>query len=252
MANKLANFKLLLASVPSRKLSLVVGCPIFLMAAFMLLRTLLSSNDTTSPTPKNALDQTRSDTRFVGDNGALSDARRQPDGDASDGLVKLPIQTIRLLNVDAIDDVTGALNSQLTEMLLLSATEGNKVNQVFAEFFAHFLEIEANHSSKVSSENETYIAVGACASEAKPLFASLFGKLSEILGKKRAESLCVLVKKELRNGGAEPLEVGFVIINEKGDGAITLKGGPYGQTEIRGRLNNFARWKVLSERFFSN
>ena len=42
-----------------------------------------------------------------------ADTRRHPSGEMRDGLVELPLATIQLLSIDAIDDVTGMLNSRL-------------------------------------------------------------------------------------------------------------------------------------------
>ena len=167
-------------------------------------------------------------------------------------VIHMPLGAFQFMQLDPIDDQTGNLTQELFETFLFTQSESSAVSSSFARFFDRFLAIEADHSNLAETKDEAFIAVNSCADDAAALFSKLEADLAPILGADRAAAVCTLVKKELRQGGTQPLEVGFVIIDEAGNGAISLRGDQYGQTEIRGRLDQFARWKVLSERFFSN
>jgi hypothetical protein len=156
------------------------------------------------------------------------------------------------MQLDPIDDQTGNLTQELFETFLFTQSESSAASLSFASFFDRFLAIEADHSKLAETKDETFIAVNSCADDAAALFFKLEVDLAPILGADRAAAVCTLVKNELRQVGTQPMEVGFVITDEAGSGAINLRGGKSGQTQFPGRLDQFARWKVLSERFFSS
>jgi hypothetical protein len=171
--------------------------------------------------------------------------------------VKLPMKMVKNLEIDGYEEKSGKLTRELAVTLSLSYDEFSRTEELFSVLFDAFRDLEASKSELVEDTTGTYVAVASCQAEAQPLFENFERDLSRVIGKDKAAAANSLIRKQLRNGGADSLELGHVATGTSGEPAISKRfvaptGAAY--SEIDGEpsvlMQDVARWRILGERFF--
>jgi len=71
----------------------------------------------------------------------------------------------------------------------------------------------------VNTNGESFIRLSPCREAAVPVFEHLRESLHPALGRARGEAVAALIEKQLRVGGEDPVEIGFV---DRDNGVILL------------------------------
>jgi hypothetical protein len=167
----------------------------------------------------------------------------------------LPLKIVNLLNTQVIEEDTGEVTHKFFEQFQIRQSERAKVRAAIGKVLEEFRVIEASKAKLISTEKDTFVRLEDCSKEVEGIFTAMVEELEPSFGSSRAVGMEVLLRKQLRHGGTEPMEIGLV---KTDGGQYLLSKRTFDQHGFRksleetaflasGSFSELNRWKCLEQ-----
>lgn len=115
-----------------------------------------------------------------------------------------------LLDLIAFEWDTGEVSPKLLSSLGVARSDRKAVDNAVKDCVGKFKVLEMENSKLVSGDGQHYVVLNKCEEKAHGLFKDVEKKLAEIVGDESAGAITSLLSSQLRNGGRDQVEIGFV------------------------------------------
>ena len=165
----------------------------------------------------------------------------------------LPSKLIQFLNCDVFEEDTGEVTSKIFDYFHIKIEDRAPIRREIAAALNQFQIKEASRAEVISTPQDSYILLKDCSDSASGAFDNLATNLEHYIWANKAKNLTNLMKKQLRDGGKNPVEVALTM-GEGGQYMFSKKifypnGGQKSFEEyyITGTdFSEMARWQHLS------